>query len=243
MSSSNINVNLYFQLASIAHQLDAEEKSRMAEGTAEEYSTFLNAPSENMDDSGFFSVQVIMRALEVYGLSCKHWNHPALSAARKHPAQNFTAFICNLNQHWFTIRKLGTQWFNIDSCKSGPTLISDTYLEVYLKQIELEGYTVFVVLGSLPECVADSVLLANPLDPSLYKNTAPKKKSSEPPPPPPLPPVATESVEEIRRKRLARFCNDQSETSTQSLGPSAASSSTNEDQDDDLQRAIQLSLM
>lgn len=198
------------QLAAIAQQLDSEENKRMAEGSNEEYSKFLQQPSCNMDDSGFFSVQVIMKALEVYGLSAKHWKHPDLKEARKYPIENFSAFICNLNQHWFTIRKIGLQWFNIDSCKSGPTLVSDTYLEVYLKQIELEGYTVFVVLGNLPYCQADEVLASAPLDPSLYNTTKSRKKNRSKESKPALPEVKTESVEDIRRKRLAKFCGESS---------------------------------
>uniref|UniRef100_A0A3Q0T312 ubiquitinyl hydrolase 1 n=1 Tax=Amphilophus citrinellus TaxID=61819 RepID=A0A3Q0T312_AMPCI len=48
-------------LSSIAQQLDEEERMRMAEGgmASEEYRTFLQQPSGNMDDSGFFSIQVI----------------------------------------------------------------------------------------------------------------------------------------------------------------------------------------
>ena len=45
-------------------------------------------------------LQVIMRAIEVYGLTSKHWGHPDLFTSRQSPAENFTAFICNLNQHW-----------------------------------------------------------------------------------------------------------------------------------------------
>uniref|UniRef100_A0A8C6DF24 ubiquitinyl hydrolase 1 n=1 Tax=Moschus moschiferus TaxID=68415 RepID=A0A8C6DF24_MOSMO len=47
------------ELSSIAHQLDEEERMRMAEGgvTSEDYRTFLQQPSGNMDDSGFFSIQ------------------------------------------------------------------------------------------------------------------------------------------------------------------------------------------
>uniref|UniRef100_A0A3B4B4U2 ubiquitinyl hydrolase 1 n=1 Tax=Periophthalmus magnuspinnatus TaxID=409849 RepID=A0A3B4B4U2_9GOBI len=47
-------------LSSIAQQLDEEERIRMAEGGvgSEEYRTFLQQPSGNMDDSGFFSIQV-----------------------------------------------------------------------------------------------------------------------------------------------------------------------------------------
>nr|XP_039331385.1 ataxin-3-like protein isoform X2 [Saimiri boliviensis boliviensis] len=47
------------ELASIAHQLDEEERMRMAEGgvTSEDYRAFLQQPSGNMDDTGFFSIQ------------------------------------------------------------------------------------------------------------------------------------------------------------------------------------------
>uniref|UniRef100_A0A8C0RBM3 ubiquitinyl hydrolase 1 n=2 Tax=Canis lupus familiaris TaxID=9615 RepID=A0A8C0RBM3_CANLF len=53
------------ELSSIAHQLDEEERMRMAEGgvTSEDYRTFLQQPSGNIDDSGFFSIQVILYLL------------------------------------------------------------------------------------------------------------------------------------------------------------------------------------
>ncbi|KAL5254343.1 hypothetical protein ACHWQZ_G013953 [Mnemiopsis leidyi] len=236
------------QLASIAQQLDSEETSKMAEGSSEEYSRFLEQPSSNMDDSGFFSVQVIMRALEVYGLSAKHWKHPDLIEARNHPADNFSALVCNLNQHWFTIRKIGLQWFNIDSCKSGPTLISDTYLEVYLKQLELDGYTIFVILGTLPECQADAVLLTSPLDPSLYNCTDSRKPVKAKEKAPVSKPVETESVEEIRRKRLAKLCGEE-KPSTPDLHsesencPSTDDNSGQDLDDEELRRAIAMSLL
>lgn len=49
------------------------------------------------------------------------------------------AYICNYKGHWFTIRKLGSQWFNLNSMLSGPQLISDTYLTMYLAQLLQEG--------------------------------------------------------------------------------------------------------
>uniref|UniRef100_A0A2K5HP53 ubiquitinyl hydrolase 1 n=1 Tax=Colobus angolensis palliatus TaxID=336983 RepID=A0A2K5HP53_COLAP len=96
------------ELSSIAHQLDEEERMRMAEGgvTSEDYRTFLQQPSGNMDDSGFFSIQ----------------------------------------------------WFNLNSLLTGPELISDTYLALFLAQLQQEGYSIFVVKGDLPDCEADQLL-------------------------------------------------------------------------------------
>lgn len=49
------------------------------------------------------------------------------------------AYICNYKDHWFTIRRIGNQWFNLNSVSSGPKLISDTYLEMFLAQLQQEG--------------------------------------------------------------------------------------------------------
>ena len=50
-------------LATLANELDEAERKKMAEGSEnpendEEYRKFLERPSANMDDTGFFSLQV-----------------------------------------------------------------------------------------------------------------------------------------------------------------------------------------
>ncbi|EDO27645.1 predicted protein, partial [Nematostella vectensis] len=99
----------------------------------------------------------ICNALTVWGLDLVPYSSPAAQDARKNP-QNQQAFICNLQQHWFTLRKLGSQWFNINSLKTEPELVSETYLSMYLTQLQAEGYSIFVVHGKLPECEADQLL-------------------------------------------------------------------------------------
>ncbi|KFO08893.1 Ataxin-3, partial [Balearica regulorum gibbericeps] len=144
------------ELSSIAQQLDEEERMRMAEGgvSSEEYRTFLQQPSVNMDDSGFFSIQVISNALKVWGLELILFNSPELGI----DPINEKSFICNYKEHWFTVRKLGKQWFNLNSLLMGPELISDTYLALFLAQLQQEGYSIFVVKGDLPDCEADQLL-------------------------------------------------------------------------------------
>lgn len=147
------------ELSSIAQQLDEEERMRMAEGglTSEDYRTFLQQPSGNMDDSGFFSIQVISNALKVWGLELILFNSPEYQRLRVDPI-NEKSFICNYKEHWFTVRKLGKQWFNLNSLLTGPELISDTYLALFLAQLQQEGYSIFVVKGDLPDCEADQLL-------------------------------------------------------------------------------------
>ncbi|XP_029569296.1 ataxin-3 isoform X2 [Salmo trutta] len=146
-------------LSSIAHQLDEEERMRMAEGGigSEEYITFLQQPSGNMDDSGFFSIQVISNALSVWGLELTLFNSREYQRLMINPI-NEKAFICNYKEHWFTIRKLGQQWFNLNSLLTGPELISDTYLALFLAQLQQEGYSIFVIRGNLPGCDAEQIL-------------------------------------------------------------------------------------
>jgi len=41
------------------------------------------------------------------------------------------AFICNLQQHWFTLRRFGKvpwRWYNLNSVFKEPQWVSETYL-------------------------------------------------------------------------------------------------------------------
>ncbi|XP_012232438.1 ataxin-3-like isoform X2 [Linepithema humile] len=125
----------------------------------------MQQPSGNMDDSGYFSVQVISSALKVWGLELVPYNsstEPTALLAQNDPSR-MRAYICNYKGHWFTIRKLGNQWFNLNSMLNGPQLISDTYLAMYLAQLLQEGYSIFIVIGTFPQCPAEDILLKNPI--------------------------------------------------------------------------------
>lgn len=49
------------------------------------------------------------------------------------------AYICNLQEHWFVLKKFHKQWFILNSVLEGPKEITESYLELYLKQLENEG--------------------------------------------------------------------------------------------------------
>lgn len=46
-------------------------------------------------------------------------------------------------------------FFNLNSLLSRPEYMSSLYLTEYLKQMQNEGYSIFVVCGEYPECEAD----------------------------------------------------------------------------------------
>uniref|UniRef100_A0A3B5K116 ubiquitinyl hydrolase 1 n=1 Tax=Takifugu rubripes TaxID=31033 RepID=A0A3B5K116_TAKRU len=102
-------------------------------------------PSGNMDDSGFFSIQVISNALKVWGLEIILFN-----------SREYQSLMINPMYEAHTIFLL--QWFNLNSLLTGPELISDTYLALFLAQLQQEGYSIFVIRGNLPECEAEQIL-------------------------------------------------------------------------------------
>ncbi|KAH7730329.1 peptidase [Aphelenchoides avenae] len=138
------------ELAEIAHMLDEQERSVLTGDAAR------NFRSQNMDDSGYFSIQVMTKALENWNLQMVSFTHPNAVQFRENP-EFARAYILNLHEHWFTVRKFGKQWIVLNSVKSGPEMITDTYLGVFFAQLANEGYNVYVVEGDLPRSAADEL--------------------------------------------------------------------------------------
>ncbi|NXU41539.1 ATX3 protein, partial [Drymodes brunneopygia] len=230
------------ELSSIAQQLDEEERMRMAEGgvSSEEYRTFLQQqPSVNMDDSGFFSIQVISNALKVWGLELILFNSPEYQRLGIDPI-NEKSFICNYKEHWFTVRKLGKQWFNLNSLLMGPELISDTYLALFLAQLQQEGYSIFVVKGDLPDCEADQLLqmirVQQMQRPKLIGEEAAQSRDQR------LPRSDVDQAIEVNHPFDGTGMLDEDEENFQRALALSRQEVDMEDEEADLRRAIQLSM-
>ncbi|KAF8274593.1 Josephin-domain-containing protein [Lactarius quietus] len=134
-------------LSAIAQSLDSLEE-RVDQGR-------VGRESANMDDTGFFSVQVLENALNVWGQSLIRWRSEVMQPSHNQP-QNQRAFILNCDHHWFTLRRFGSSesvgyWFNLNSGLDRPEWIGETYLGMVLQQAEAEGYSTFVVVPTDPE--------------------------------------------------------------------------------------------
>lgn len=151
-------------LSEFARKLDTlEESSRYDDANRAHTST-------NMDDTGFFSVQVLEEALNIWNLSLVRWRSEAMKPYQTEP-HNQTAFVLNQNQHWYTLRRFGDlsipgdgHWFNLDSTKRQPQWISKLYLGMFLQQAESDGYSIFTVTqidpdarSQLPHVDADDI--------------------------------------------------------------------------------------
>lgn len=131
-------------LAEIASSLDKVESQ-----------TCSQLVKENMDDSGYFSVQVISKALEIWNLELIHVDSSRVKGVK---LELEDAFICNYENHWFTLRNFSHSllsledqgWYNLDSTLDAPRKISETYLELFLLELKNSGYTIFIIRGELP---------------------------------------------------------------------------------------------
>ncbi|EJD03337.1 Josephin-domain-containing protein [Fomitiporia mediterranea MF3/22] len=141
-------------LAAIANSFDMLEHNALESQPRQ-------SGSHNMDDTGFFSVQVIDKALDVWGLSLVRWRSEQMRPYQDAPHKQL-AFVLNLEQHWFTLRRFGPaqtsadsdpgegHWFNLNSSYDRPKWVSRTYLDMFLRQSEEEGYSVFAVVQEDP---------------------------------------------------------------------------------------------
>ena len=132
-------------LATIARQLDSKEKQLMAEAGTDtnDFLKYMAEDSGNVADDGNYSVQVLSEALRVFGVE-------VLPLGRQAPPADITAFICNLAEHWFTLRRVYGHWWDFNSLNSAPRWISDLALDVTLETLRQQGYSIFMIRGNLP---------------------------------------------------------------------------------------------
>jgi len=142
-----------WDFSQVALALTEEERKLMAErGTeSKDYLVFMAKDSTHVDESGNFSIEVIKKAITNMGLTITPLTHPAMKDAKKDPHKEI-AFICNLANHWLTIRKIAGTWYNLNSVlPNGPHSISDLYLGAFLQQLAVDKYSIFVIRGRLPD--------------------------------------------------------------------------------------------
>ncbi|KAF9475531.1 Josephin-domain-containing protein [Pholiota conissans] len=141
---------------------DLSDLARSLDDLEESYDdSNMGHTSTNMDDTGFFSVQVLDNALKVWGLNLTRWRSEEMRPYHGNPHTQL-AFILNLEQHWFTMRRFGManadvdlddgngHWFNLNSFLPAPEWVGKLYLGMVLQQAEAEGYSVFAVTQADP---------------------------------------------------------------------------------------------
>ena len=109
----------------------------------------------NVDNDGNFGIQVLQKALNMYGVTLELLKKRQAINYIEQGANNVEALIFNSSTHWYSIRRINGIWFNLNSTNSspGPEIISDFYLSAFIQGAEDIGYTNFLVknLPKLPE--------------------------------------------------------------------------------------------
>ena len=109
----------------------------------------------NVDDSGNYGIQVLEKALNMYGAKVQLLKKRQAISYVEGGNNTVEALIFNSSTHWYSIRKINGIWFNLNSTNSapGPEIISDFYLSAFIQGAEDIGYTNFLVtnLPRLPE--------------------------------------------------------------------------------------------
>lgn len=143
LQSSIYNV---VDLSTLAQELDALERSVL------QLNEHSRSPiSNNVDNNGNFSFDVLNYALnKVCEVDLISW---AGNEGRTHEdLSNESGFIINSEHHWFAIRKIKDNWWNLDSLLEKPQHISSFYLEALLSQFREDNCAIFLIRGILPEC-------------------------------------------------------------------------------------------
>lgn len=144
-----------------SRELDARERA-LLEGTS--LSRSLAHHSMNADDTGFFSIQVINAALNVFDIQAEpiqSWDRCVVHSGVTHPREIWVAFLIHHDMHWFGLRRFGStpacfRWVLFDSYKLRPDIVDPVHLPTKLcNWIQAKGSVLGIRAGTLPECEAD----------------------------------------------------------------------------------------
>lgn len=141
-----------WDLADIAQELDRKEKALMLEaGMTTEAAAFMaqqgSGGTGNVDLDGNFSVQVLTAALQrAHSLSLEDSRRPENRNAMVRP-ETQEGFVLNRSAHWYCLRQLDGQWWQMNSALPAPEKISNSTLAATLAELAANKWTIFLVTG------------------------------------------------------------------------------------------------
>ncbi|SBS90985.1 ataxin-3, putative (ATX3) [Plasmodium malariae] len=131
-------------LANIGKELDEKEKEFLKYSSND----LVRKNSLNVLDDGFINISVLIECLKRKNILLKNAFEEDLIKIISSGHQDI-GYICNLEQHWFSIRKIHNTWYVLDSLKSAPLYIKDMNLKFYFNDV-IKKYHIFSVQNENP---------------------------------------------------------------------------------------------
>ncbi|KAL8450511.1 hypothetical protein Emag_003140 [Eimeria magna] len=110
---------------------------------------FIAEGSGNVAADGYFNVSVLIECLRRKRIHCICQKNVG---EHEESGVDF-GYILNHADHWLALRRVHGTWYNLDSVKPAPVIISGFHLAAFLSSLKGQGYTTFVVrpeVGDLP---------------------------------------------------------------------------------------------
>lgn len=126
----------------------------------------------------------------------------------------------------------------MNSLLKKPQLISDTYLAILLAQLEADGYSIFVVSGELNRTQADVKLFENPLNVKKVLASASSAQHAQR-----AYDDSDDEDHELKKALEMSLKENDKELDANRLTKAYPNAQFNADYDDELNKAIQMSLM
>lgn len=134
-------------LADIASNLDQEEMRHLS--NPKDMADFRSRGSTNVDLTGNFSFQVLNVALRTrFNIQLISWSG---KEGRNVDITSQNAFLIHEKNHWYIIRKIRNQWWDLNSLLEKPSPLSMFYVTALLGQLREEGGIIFLIDGKLPD--------------------------------------------------------------------------------------------
>jgi ataxin-3 len=138
-----------FDLAEIGMELDQRERLLLDDVSAQA------GVQTNVNDSGNFTFQVLVEAMSRInqGFAFIPIRHSDVSGpALDKLLAGCSGFVCHNSNHWIAIRRVGEEWYNLNSTNTrAPQLISEFLLSLFFESVQQGGYLIFGIQGDFPE--------------------------------------------------------------------------------------------
>ena len=137
-------------MGDVAEALQSEYAQLLGVDGREMYNGMYESPY--VTSAGDFSIDVLARAVkETCGFQLIRLSHPSMASVKTSP-QRAEGFICNKDDHWFAIRKLGSKFWRLDSMKNVPEVL---VLRVLIQLILIDGPCFLSVdWGTILKCIS-----------------------------------------------------------------------------------------